>query len=113
VRVVELGDEEKTAKAYDTVWGCRRYREWWHALVASVVATVLYYGSEMTWAMEHTQNNESTQSRDNGKTPNLESRAITGDAGKSSVTMKSRTPLRIRTSPINRTRNNETFQFFL
>jgi hypothetical protein len=39
------------------------------------------------------------------KLPNLGSRAITGDAGKSSVTMKWLTPLRIRTSPINRTRN--------
>jgi hypothetical protein len=47
----------KAGKAYHTVssWGCRRYRECWHALVASVVAAVLYHGSETTWTMEHTQ----------------------------------------------------------
>ena len=39
----------------------------------------------------------------------MRSRAYTGDAGKSSVTMLKiwPTPLRIRTSPINRTRNHE------
>jgi hypothetical protein len=46
------------------------------------------------------------KAKDNGKAY-LTSRAITGDAGKFSVTMLKFWPtlLRIRTSPINRTRN--------
>jgi hypothetical protein len=50
------------------------------------------------------------KAKDNGKAY-LTSRAITGDAGKFSVTMLKFWPtlLRIRTSPINRTRNYKHF----
>jgi hypothetical protein len=62
------------------------------------------------WKYEWKEHKRQQNAKDNGKAYlyYLRSRAITGDAGKFSVTMLKFWPtlLRIRTSPINRTRND-------